>query len=180
MHGEPLAYESCAPPQPASDHLTVGTPDANGETANSVGVALLRVLPGDPATIEDEADVALELSIGDVRVAPSLEDYTGELAPAIQLRVTDGYNGASSTDAATMTDWPFRFTVPCAATPDPSVGSTCSISTSADSLVPGIAVEGSRAIWELGRLELFDGGADGDGDTTADNTLFATQGLFVP
>jgi hypothetical protein len=79
-----------------------------------------------------------------------------------------------------MTDWPLGFTVPCAATPDPSVGSTCSTSTSADSLLPGIAVEGSRAIWELGELELFDGGADGDGDTTADNTLFATQGLFVP
>ena len=179
-HGEPLAYGSCAPPQLASDHLTVGTPDANGEPASSVGFAHLRVLPGDPATIEDEADVALELSIGDVRVSPSLEDYSGELSPSVQLRVTDGYNGASSTDAATMTDWPLRLTVPCAATPDPSVGSTCSTSTSADSLLPGIAVEGSRAIWELGKLELFDGGADGDGDTTADNTLFATQGLFVP
>ena len=100
-HGEPLAYVSCAPPLRASDHLTVGTPDANGQPASSVGLARLRVLPGDPATVEDEADVALELSMSDVRVAPTLEDYSGELAPSIQLRVTDGYNGASSTDAAT-------------------------------------------------------------------------------
>jgi hypothetical protein len=179
-HGEPLASASCAPPVRASDRLTVGTPDANGKSANSVGFARLRVLPGDPATVEDEADVELDLSISDVRVATTLEDYTGELAPSTQLRTTDGYNGASSTDAATVTDWPLRFAVPCAATPDPSIGSTCSISTSADSLVPGIAVDGSRAIWELGKLEVFDGGADGDGDTTADNALFATQGLFVP
>jgi hypothetical protein len=27
---------------------------------------------------------------------------------------------------------------------------------------------------------VFDGGADGDADTTGDNTLFAVQGAFTP
>ena len=30
-HGPPLAFPSCGPPVQASDHLTVGTPDANGQ-----------------------------------------------------------------------------------------------------------------------------------------------------
>lgn len=60
------------------------------------------------------------------------------------------------------------------------VGSTCSASTSADAVVPGITPEFKRAVWQLGQVEIYDGGEDGDGDTTGDNTLFATQGLFVP
>jgi hypothetical protein len=38
---------------------------------------------------------------------------------------------------------------------------------------------GDRTSMELGAIELHDGGPDGDADT-ADNSLFATQGLFVP
>ena len=49
-----------------------------------------------------------------------------------------------------------------------------------DAIVPGSVKEGKRAIWALSRIELYDGGADGDGSTTDDNTLFATQGLFIP
>ena len=40
--------------------------------------------------------------------------------------------------------------------------------------------ESKRAIWQLAQIEVYDGGADGDGDTTGDNTLFAVQGLFAP
>jgi hypothetical protein len=32
----------------------------------------------------------------------------------------------------------------------------------------------------LNSVRLDDGGADGDGDTTADNTVFARPGVFVP
>jgi hypothetical protein len=46
-------------------------------------------------------------------------------------------------------------------------------------VAPGVIREGDRAIWQLGRMEVWDGGPDGDVDT-ADNSLFATQGLFVP
>jgi hypothetical protein len=32
----------------------------------------------------------------------------------------------------------------------------------------------------LDPVRVYDGGADGDADTLADNTLFLTQGVFVP
>ena len=41
--------------------------------------------------------------------------------------------------------------------------------------------EGKRSIFKLvGDVEVYDGGADADGDTGGDNTLFAGSGLFVP
>ena len=45
---------------------------------------------------------------------------------------------------------------------------------------PDVVREGKRAVWGLGQVQVFDGGADGDADTAADNTLFAVQGLFAP
>lgn len=71
-------------------------------------------------------------------------------------------------------------TVPCAATADGTVGSTCSVLTSANSVLPNAVVEGKRSIWEIGQVQVFDGGADGVASTTGDNTAFMTQGLFVP
>ena len=47
-------------------------------------------------------------------------------------------------------------------------------------MFPGALVEGRRAIWQLGALQVYDGGSDGDGDTPGDNTLFLKQGIFVP
>ena len=29
-------------------------------------------------------------------------------------------------------------------------------------------------------MRVYDGGADGDGDTTADNTVFLRPGIFIP
>jgi hypothetical protein len=49
-----------------------------------------------------------------------------------------------------------------------------------DTLVAGAAPERTRAIWGLDAVEVDDGGPDGDADTEADNSLFATQGVFVP
>ena len=40
-------------------------------------------------------------------------------------------------------------------------------------------VEGLRAIWQLGPVEVLDGGADGSASTTP-NTPFLRQGIFVP
>jgi hypothetical protein len=70
-------------------------------------------------------------------------------------------------------------TVPCAGTADTTVGATCAVTTTADSVLPGTVNEGKRAVWQLGQLEVFDGGADGLASTD-DNTLFARQGVFVP
>ena len=45
--------------------------------------------------------------------------------------------------------------------------------------MPGVVAERARAIWELGQVEVRDGGPDGDADTP-DNAVFARQGIFVP
>jgi hypothetical protein len=74
-------------------------------------------------------------------------------------------------------------TVPCGATPTPdTIGSTCELTTTADAVYgdPSAAKEGKRAVWQLGRATLYDGGADGDVETPAGNSLFAVQGLFAP
>ena len=60
------------------------------------------------------------------------------------------------------------------------MGSTCSVMTSANTLVPNAVVAGERAIWEFGQVQVYDGGADGVASTTGDNTLFMDQGVFIP
>ena len=90
----------------------------------------------------------------------------------------DKNNGPS--EMATMQDTPFRVTVPCAATGDTTVGSTCSVNTTADAVVgAGTIQEGKRTIWQLGQVRLNDGGADGVA-STAPNSPFMVQGVMVP
>ncbi len=71
-HGPPLAFGSCASPALVSSRLTVGTPDANGAPANSVGHIELTVAVGNPATLATEADISIRVSITDVRCAHGL------------------------------------------------------------------------------------------------------------
>jgi hypothetical protein len=95
--------------------------------------------------------------------------------------VTDRINGVPANDSATVSDFEFPVAVPCAATPGPAnVGATCAVTTSFDAVIPGAIPEGKRSVWELGQVEVFDGGADGDAETEGDNTLFAVQGVYVP
>jgi hypothetical protein len=46
--------------------------------------------------------------------------------------------------------------------------------------MPGSVIANNRAIWQTDQIQLYDGGADGVASTTGDNTLFMTQGIFVP
>jgi hypothetical protein len=52
--------------------------------------------------------------------------------------------------------------------------------TSANTLVPNAVVAGERAIWQIGQVQVYDGGADGNPDTTGDNPLFLDEGVFIP
>jgi WD40 repeat protein len=180
-HGAPLAVASCSPPQQSSDYLTVGSPDANGQVANSVGLLTAKVLTEAPIDLTngDQSDVELTISITDVRNRQTLADYTGELRASFGLRLTDRLNGPVSVQPATALDTTFGFSFSCAAT-GAGIGASCSAATSADAVTPGITPEFKRAVWQLGQVRVYDGGADGDADTTGDNTLFAEQGLFVP
>jgi hypothetical protein len=53
------------------------------------------------------------------------------------------------------------------------------VSTTLDAVLPGLVRERARAIWELGQVEVLDGGADGMAATPG-NAVFMRQGLFVP
>jgi hypothetical protein len=169
---------SCNPPTQTSSQLTVGTPDANGAPAKSEGSVIISAIVGNPATSADEADARFRVDMTDVRNKTGLADYTGQLQLETTIRITDRDNGPS--EVATAQDSPFRVTVPCTATGDTTVGSTCSVNTTADAVLGAGAIkEGKRSIWQLGQVRVNDGGADGVASTTP-NTLFATQGILVP
>jgi hypothetical protein len=184
-HGAPLAFQSCNPPTQDSIYLTVGTPDANGAGANSVGSILINALPGDART---------RVNVTDVRCLPSVAatvcnsansvdgpDYSGNMEIAPSLRVTDHLNGPSLTEAATMVEIPLEVDVLCANTVSTAVGSECSTDTTFNAVIPNALQAGSRTIWQLGQLNLTDGGADGDihrGDPAGG--IFLRQGVFVP
>ena len=113
----------------------------------------------------------------------SADGLTGQLQVAVSLRITDRDNGCCPTRRARRRHRRGLAVVvhlTCAATSDTTIGSTCSIATTADALVPGMVTEGKRAIWQVGQVQVTDGGEDGIAATAADNTLFAKQGLFVP
>jgi predicted acyl esterase len=182
-HGAPLSSGSCFPTAQASSNLTVGTPDSNGRAAGSVGRASFAAVPDNRLTPVDEADVRIAVSITDVRRVGDLTDYTGELEGRTLLRITDRANGTGD-EAATVSDLPLRETLTCAATSGGDQGATCSVVTTVNSLFPAPSASavqsGRRAVWELGTIEVYDGGADGLAGTTGDNELFARQGLFIP
>lgn len=171
QHGAPLSYSSCAPPARASNALTLGTPDANGQPAGSVGFTIVRPRADKPSTPQDEADIVFELTVTDVRKASDLSDYGGALEARPVIRITDKDNTPSpgGPGAATVTDLPFPFPVPC--TPTAAIpGSTCQTATSADAVAPGSVAGGIRTIWQIQSFEVRDG----------DGTSFLRQGLFVP
>ena len=186
-HGPPLALPSCSPPVQTSDYLTVGTPDANGAAANSVGSVRVWVTfhPGPP----DDSHVKIEASITDVRCKPGVNtcgnantaggpDFTGELSGQLTVRLTDDYNGPNANQAGTLADLPQPFTLFCGSTADPSIGATCkTVEVFCSSCPP--PKEGVRMNAELTQVRIMDGGADGRG-TPEDNTLFMVQGVLLP
>ena len=185
---------SCNPPAQTSGFLTVGSPDAGGGAANSNGVFRADSVVGAPGPPED-SDVRVTVSLTDVRCktviatcgtanAAGGADYTGELTPNAEIRVTDNFNGVAAgggTFGATGQDFLLGGTVqvPCAATASTAIGSSCSVSTTLNAIAGGTVLDGKRAVWQLGQVEVLDGGSDGEASTTP-NGRFAVQGIFVP
>ncbi len=91
VHGAPLAAPSCAASGLTSSQLTLGTPDSNGQAAGStaqVRIARIGESPID-ATNGDQADIAYEFTVTDVRRSSDLSDYAGALRVDAPLRLTD-------------------------------------------------------------------------------------------
>jgi hypothetical protein len=110
----------------------------------------------------------------------ALSPYTGDLRFDTTFTVTDKANTPFN-KSGTLTDLPVRFRVPCLPTGSSTIGSTCSVATTINSVVGASAiVAGQRAIWQpTGRVQLYDGGSLGIW-SASDATLFAVAGLFAP
>lgn len=185
-HGAPLAFPSCNPPVQASSFLTIGSPDANGAGANANGFILLKVIATSPE------DVVIQSTITDVRCqaataaavcnsanAADGPDYSGQVQGTAQIRISDHYNGPSLNEAATVVDIPFPVNGTCANTTGTTIGGTCTVNTTANTVVPGSVQDNKRGVVEVQQLQVNDGGQDGQ-VATADNTLFMVQGIFIP
>jgi len=179
-HGPPLDSPSCNPPSRSSDHLTVGTADSNGKVVRYESYLRLRAIVGNPGTPADEADVGIDFFSNGV-LTNALDNYTGELRAEVALQITDKDNTPhpGGPGAATTQELTFDVDATCSVVSDPTPHSVCQTTTTADALIPGSIKEGRRSIWQLGQVLVYDGGPDGD-TATADNTVFARQGLFVP
>jgi hypothetical protein len=200
VHGEPLSVVACDPPVQESQSATVSGPDTNGFPANGSGLALLKAFCTNGVALPcstpgETADVSIDLSLTDVRCAGvSLEctaagfDYTNRLFAKTVLRLTDKANGTFGNAVATAMDVPLGIPIDCVATSDLAIGSDCNVTTTADSLYPGLVREQSRAVWELGTVEVYDSGPNGTGLESGcppacgdgDEQVFMHQGLFVP
>jgi hypothetical protein len=192
QHGPPLAFPSCNPPVATSQSVTIGTPDANGAPANSIGFVKLVVVAGIPGPPED-SDVLITSSVSDVRCitgttacgnanAADGPDYVGELQGTAQIQITDHWNAIApggGPDAATVIPIPFPVPAACANTASTAEGGLCTANTSANATVPGAVKDGKRAVIEIGQIQINDGGDDGLNSTTP-NTLFEVQGIFIP
>ena len=191
-HGPSLAFGSCNPPAQTSPNLTVGTPDANGAAAKSIGYFRIQAYVGVPGP-PDDSGAPLEVSVSDVRCKAGVAtcaaanasggaDYSGKMRLEFDVRQTDRWNATvpgGGSDPATVTDFTFPLTVYCTGTASTSEGSLCQAHTDVNVIYPGALKDGKRLIWAMDDLRLFDGGPDGDGNT-ADNSLFAMPGVFVP
>jgi hypothetical protein len=69
--------------------------------------------------------------------------------------------------------------VDCEPTGNTGLGGSCSVSTTANALSPGMIPEGDRTVVGMGQIQVEDGGPDNLA-ATQDNSLFAVQGIFVP
>ena len=204
-HGPPLAFASCNPPAQTSAQATVGTPDAFGGGANSASHLRLAYRPCLGGNcFPDSDDMAIVIALNDVRCVPTgtrcgtanvlgPDDYTGEMRLSFTVRLTDHWNATApggGTNPATVEDFGVdevptpQFGRPptwaCVQSGSTSTGSTCDLHTSMQSIIPGAANGDRRSIWALDEVRIYDGGADGDGDTAADNTVFMRPGIFIP
>ena len=192
-HGPPLASASCNPPVPSSSQLTLGSAGRERRPPNFVGFCPLYGAGRGPRAART-TPTWVTSSLYDVRCRPTgascgsanaagPADYTGQLQATVEVRITDRLNGPPG--------WrhggghgPGRLAVadsfPCAPTAATAIGSTCSLTTTVDAITPGLGAGG-----QAGDL----GARPGAGErrragrrraTPPPNTLFATQGVFVP
>jgi Tol biopolymer transport system component len=170
-HDPPFAYPACGAPEPLSANVTVGEPLVNGKPTKFTGFIRLKELGSDGQITVSLTDARCSRPNPGFCTGGPLSDFTGTMTLHYVFRLTDRANG---TGAATVFDAQVQAPVPCTATGDTTVGSTCGTTTTLNTVVPGAVVSGKRAIWELRTMEVRDGiGCCG-------GAPFATVGNFYP
>jgi hypothetical protein len=191
-HVAPLDEDSCDPAGIESSRLTLGTGGAGQ------GSVRFDVVNGNVGTPADEADFRVNASLGDVRCVVggvsgcvlAGDDYTGQVLLTTSLRLTDLANGVFQDDPATVKDFEFSTPITCVVNPLTTVGSTCTISTTADTLLPNMVKERKRNLISVRSLSIEDAGVDGSITPPAgscpitcgsgDEKAVAYQGVFLP
>jgi hypothetical protein len=201
-----LAHDMSAPKQPScpasgagnsqtSGYLTAGTPDYNGLPANFTGNVRMDVCPVPGCAAPD---IKVGVVLKDVRcnkdlasvtpavcVGGAFGPYVGSVKAKILMKTTDHCNTpvfqttcpASPGTSATTQAVPFEIDMLCT-DPGTGVGSTCQASTTYNAVLAGSIQSGQKMNVET-TVTVDDGGADGNA-STAPNTLYATEGVFVP
>jgi hypothetical protein len=168
-----------------SEAVTIGTPNANGTDPHGAGFVRLGVRT-------NPSDVSIRASVTDVRCLSTVTtcgrrnlsggpDYAGELRATTVLRITDELNSVSGhgTGQGTVEDISFPIDIACSQTLDRTVGSTCTVSSTANALLPGSVSAGARAIWQVDKVQVYDGGRDGLA-ATGGNWVVMDQGISTP
>jgi hypothetical protein len=161
-HVTPLDSPSCDPPAQESSLLT------SSDLGRGSAFARLAAITGNPASPPDEADLGISLSATDVVRRSDGADYAGQVTLALSARITDknsGFGGAP----ATVSDTTLSFPVDCVATPGVA-GATCTLTTTAETLVPGLFVERKRSIISARAIRLLDG----------DRRTYLEEGVLAP
>ena len=180
-HVSPLANPSCTPPVETSTVLTTSS------TGKQNASARYDTITGNASTNADEADVRIQASATDVKKRSDGTDYVGPVLLTSNLRVTDKSNGVAG-EPATVQNGEFQVPVNCVGTMDTTIGSTCSVNTTADALIPGYILEGRRTIFALESVTMKDAGLNGTGYGAGcpqtcgdgDEKVFLRQGVVTP
>jgi TolB protein len=152
-HDPPFNSSTCGPADASSPDLTVGEPLVNGKPAKGSGtIKIQTVSPSNGAIAVSIKDVRCKNYFSGCNVI--LGDYTSFVNLNMQFQITDRATAAGT--AATIPTVSLSTNVPCTATSDTTVGSSCAVNTDLNTIVPGAVVPGKRASWVLLDASIYD------------------------
>jgi hypothetical protein len=153
-HDPPFNTATCGPAQAGSDQLTAGEPLVNGKPANLVGsIKIKTTSPSNGQVTVNITDVRCKTLFAN-GCPTMLGDYTNTVRLGLQIQITDRATAAGT--AATIPLAILSANVPCTATADPNIGSTCQLTTDLNTIQPGAVVSGKRASWVLRKATIYD------------------------
>jgi hypothetical protein len=169
-HGAPLSLSSCNPPA-----FVPGTQAFFGPKTR--GYVQYVAQPGDVSLVSSLTDLQ---NAADADYDPNPSGP--ELTVVVRLRVTDRASssalGCSPSCPATMDDIDFSIPEDCVGNADPTTGSTCSVVSSFNAVMPGAFTSDRQTDLQVFRTRVNDSGANGT-PNDSDDRNFAMQGIYI-